>query len=53
MRDMIQKTQNKSLRVISFKERSEPSDPLYTNHKILKLQKHLYIEQLSIYLSAM
>ena len=26
------------LRIISFKDRAEPSDPLYANHKILKLQ---------------
>ena len=32
--DMIQKPQNKALRIICFKERA---DPLYTNHKILKL----------------
>ena len=28
----------KSFRIISFKDRTEPSDPLYANHKILKLQ---------------
>ena len=36
--DMIKRTQNKALRIISFKERTEPSDPLYANHKILKLR---------------
>ena len=35
---MIKRTQNKALRIISFKDRTEPSDPLYANHKILKLQ---------------
>ena len=30
--------QNKVLKIISFKDRTETSDPLYTNHKILKLQ---------------
>ena len=36
--DMIEKTQNKTLRIINFREKEEPSDPLYTNHKTLKLQ---------------
>ena len=36
------------LRIISFKDRAEPSDPLYANHKILKLQN--IIEQLPVYL---
>ena len=31
-------TQNKALQIISFKDRTEPSDPFYANHKILKLQ---------------
>ena len=35
---MVKRTQNKALRIISFKDRIGPSDPLYTNHKILKLQ---------------
>ena len=35
---MVKRTQNKALRIISFKDRTEPSDPLYANHKILKLQ---------------
>ena len=35
---MIKRTQNKALRRISFKDRTEPSDPLYANHKIFKLQ---------------
>ena len=36
--DMIKRTQNKALQIISFKDRTEPSDPLCANHKILKLQ---------------
>ena len=36
--DMIKRTQNKALQITSFKDRTEPSDPLYANHKILKLQ---------------
>ena len=36
--DMIKRTQNKALRKISFKDITEPSDPVYANHKILKLQ---------------
>ena len=36
--DMIKRIQSKALQVISFKERTEPSDPLYANYKILKLQ---------------
>ena len=32
------KSINKALRIISFKTRTEPSDPLYANHKVLKLQ---------------
>ena len=35
---MIQKTQNKALKIINLKETAEPSDLFYTNHKILKLQ---------------
>ena len=46
--DMIRRTQSKSLQIISFKDRTEPSDPLYANHKILKLQN--IIEQLPVYL---
>ena len=45
---MIKRTQNKALQIISFKDRTEPSDPLYANHKILKLQN--IIEQLPVYL---
>ena len=36
--NMIKRTHNKALRIIIFKDRTEPSDPLYANHKILKLQ---------------
>ena len=36
--DMIKRTQNKSPQIITFKHRTESSDPLYANHKILKLQ---------------
>ena len=46
--DMIKRTHNKALQIISFKDRTEPSDPLYANHKILKLQN--IIEQLPVYL---
>ena len=35
---MIQKTQNKALKIINLKEKAEPSHLFYTNHKILKLQ---------------
>ena len=35
---MAKRTQNKAFRIISFKDRTETSDPLYANHKILKLQ---------------
>ena len=45
---MIRRTQSKALQIISFKDRTEPSDPLYANHKILKLQN--IIEQLPVYL---
>ena len=31
--DMIERTQNKAIQIISFKDRTEPSDPLYVNHK--------------------
>ena len=36
--DMIKRTQNKALQIISFKDRTESSDLLYANHKILRLQ---------------
>ena len=36
--DMIKRIQNKALPIISFKDRTEPSVPLYVNDKILKLQ---------------
>ena len=36
--NMIKRTQKKALQIISFKDRTEPSDPLYANHKILSLQ---------------
>ena len=36
--DMVKRTQNKALQIISFKDRTGPSDPFYANHKILKLQ---------------
>ena len=36
--DMIKRTRNKSLQIISFKHRTEASNSLYANHKILKLQ---------------
>ena len=36
--DMVKRTQNKALWITSFKDRTEPSDALYANHKILKLQ---------------
>ena len=36
--DMIKRTQKKALQITSFKDRPEPSDPLYANHKILNLQ---------------
>ena len=36
--DMTKRTQNKALRIISFKDRTEPLDPLCVNHKIFKLQ---------------
>ena len=35
---MVKRTQNKALQIISFRDRTEPLDPLYANHKILKLQ---------------
>ena len=35
---MVKRTQNKALQIISFKDRTEPSDPLYAKDKILKLQ---------------
>ena len=40
--DLIKRTQNKALQIISFKDRTEPSNYLYANHKILKLQKLLH-----------
>ena len=36
--DMIKRTQNKAPQIINFKDRTEPSVPLYANHKILELQ---------------
>ena len=36
--DMIKRTQKKALQITSFKDRPEPSDPFYANHKILNLQ---------------
>ena len=36
--DMVKRTQNKALQIISFRDRTEPSYPHYANHKILKLQ---------------
>ena len=36
--DMVKRTQNKALQIISFKDRTEPSDLCYANHNILKLQ---------------
>ena len=36
--DMVKRTQNKALQIISFKDRTEHSDLLYANHSILKLQ---------------
>lgn len=47
---MIQKTQNKALKIINLKEKAELSDLFYTNHKILKLQIsiHWTISYLSI-----
>ena len=35
---MVKRTQSKGLWIISFKDRIKPSDLLYANHKILKLQ---------------
>ena len=35
---MIKKTQNKALRIISFKDWTQPSVPFYANNKILKLK---------------
>ena len=32
---------DKALQTISFKDRTEPLDPLYANHKILKIQKNI------------
>ena len=40
--DMVKRTWNKAEQIISFKDRTEPSDPLYANHKILKLQISLH-----------
>ena len=50
--DLIKRTQNKALQIISFKDRTEPSNSLYANHKILKLQKllHWIVACLSIYI---
>ena len=36
--DMIKRTQNEALQITSFKDRTEPSDSLYANHTIWKLQ---------------
>ena len=36
--DMVKGTQNEALRIITFKDTTEPSYPLYANHKTLKLQ---------------
>ena len=36
--DMIEGTQNKALRIISFKDRTESLDPLYAKHTSSKLQ---------------
>ena len=34
---MVQKAQNKALRIINFKEEKHPSEPLFTDTKILNL----------------
>ena len=36
--DMVKRTQNKALQIINSKDRTGPSDLLYANHNILKLQ---------------
>ena len=42
--DMIKRTQNKAFWIISFKNRTEPSDPLYASHTILKLQNIITLD---------
>ena len=49
--DMIKRTQKKAPQIISFKDRTEPSDPLCSNQKILKLQNIITLNNgLFIYL---
>ena len=43
---MIKRTQNKALRIISFKDRTEPSD----QPQSFEITKHHYIEKLPVYL---
>ena len=41
--DMIQRAQNKALRIISFKQFMEPSEPLYNQLKINSLKNNLIL----------
>ena len=36
--DMVQRARDEAAQITSFKDRIEPSYPLYANHRILKLQ---------------
>ena len=40
---MIQTTQNKSSRIINFKQSMEPSEPLYQKRKINKLKNNIIL----------
>ena len=41
--DMIQRAQNKALRIISFEQFTEPSEPLYNQLKINSLKNNLIL----------
>ena len=41
---MIQGTQNKALRIISFKQSVNPSEPLYQKLKISKLKNNIILK---------
>ena len=40
--DMVKRAQNKALQIISFKNRTEPSDHLYANQRILRYKISLH-----------
>ena len=49
--DMIQRAQNKALRIISFKQFMEPSEPLYNQLKINSLKNNIILNNSTVCLS--